>query len=173
MKFSQYDSDQQALLNVKRWKTDTVTKFFPLGKRAIEIIEARRELQKDCDYIFTPNGEPIEANYRTLKNVCAKLKIPYGRFTDGGFVRHDLRYNFASDVINHTDIKTASTLLGHSNVQQSFDYIHTSETKLREAIRKRDKIDYNSELKQIFEAVKSDELNQQEFNEKIKNLFNF
>ncbi len=63
LKFTQYDGEQQAILNVNRWKTDTVTKFFPLGKRAIEIINARRDLQNDCDYIFTPDGKPIESNY--------------------------------------------------------------------------------------------------------------
>lgn len=86
LKFSQYDEQQQALLNVKRWKTDTVTKFFPLGKRAIEIINVRRELQKDSDYVFTTDGEPIASSYRTLKNVCEDLRINYGRYTDGGFI---------------------------------------------------------------------------------------
>ncbi len=70
------------------WKTDAVIKFFPLGKRAIEIINDRRKLHNDSNYIFTPDGQPIESNYRTLKNICEDLKIPYGRFTDERFVSH-------------------------------------------------------------------------------------
>lgn len=173
LKFTQYDGEQRALLNVKRWKTDTVTKFFPLGKRAIEIINDRRELQKDSDYIFTPDGQPIESNYRTLKNICEDLKIPYGRFTDGGFVSHDLRHNFGTEILRESDIETARELLGHSNITQTGTYVHTSNERLREAVRKRDKIDYNSELEKIFEAVKTGEINQPEFNEQIKKLFKF
>ncbi len=173
LKFAQYDDEQQALLNVKRWKTDTVTKFFPLGKRAVEIINARRELQADSDYIFTPDGEPIESSYRTLKNVCEDLKIPYGRFTDGGFVSHDLRHNFGTEILRESDIETARELLAHSNISQTGTYVHTSNDRLREAVRKRDKIDYDSELEKIFEAVKNDAIKQQEFNEQIKKLFRF
>jgi hypothetical protein len=40
-------------------------------------------------------------------------------------------------------------------------------------MRKRDKIDYNSELEKIFKSVKVGKLNQQEFNEQIKKLFKF
>ena len=173
LKFAQYDDEQQALLNVRRWKTDTVTKFFPLGKRAIEIINVRRELQKDSEFIFTPDGEPIAANYRTLKNICENLKIPYGRYTDGGFVSHDLRHNFGTEILRESDIETARELLGHSDISQTGTYVHTSNDRLREAIRKRDKIDYNSELEKIFKAVKKSALSQQEFTEKITKLFKF
>jgi integrase len=173
LKFAQYDSEQQALLNVIRWKTDTVTKFFPLGKRAIEIINARRELQNDSDYIFTPDGQPIESNYRTLKNVCEDLNIPYGRFTDGGFVTHDLRHNFGTEILRESDIETARELLGHTDISQTGTYVHTSTERLREAVRKRDKIDYNSELEKIFKEVKKGTLSQQEFTEKITKLFRF
>ncbi len=38
-------------------------------------------------------------------------------------------------------------------------------------MRKRDKIDYNMELEKIFEAVKTGGLNQPEFNEQIRKLF--
>jgi len=173
LKFAQYNGEQQALLNVKRWKTDTITKFFPLGKRAIEIINIRRELQKDSGYIFTPDGNPIESNYRTLKNICEGLKIPYGRFTDGGFVSHELRHNFGTEILMNSDIETARELLGHANIAQTGTYIHTSNERLRDAVSKRDKIDYDSELKKIFEAVKIGAINQQEFSEKIRKLFRF
>ena len=173
LKFSQYDESQQALLNVRRWKTDTVTKFFPLGVRAVEIIMMRRELQKDSDFIFTPDGQPVESNYRTLKEICEHLKIPYGRFTDGGFVAHDLRHNFGTEILRESDIETARELLGHSNISQTSTYVHTSADRLREAVRKRDKIDYDGELERIFEAVKKGEFDGAEFAEKIKKIFGF
>jgi integrase len=173
LKFSQYDESQQALLNVKRWKTDTVTKFFPLGKRAIEIINERRNLQEGSEYIFTPDGEPIESNYRTLRNICKDLDIPYGKFEDGGFIAHDLRHNFGTEILRETDIETARELLGHSSITQTGNYIHTNTDRMREAVRKRDRIDYNAELKKIYNEVKKGDLDEIEFNEKIKNLFRF
>lgn len=171
MKFAQYDESQQALLNVKRWKTDTVTKFFPLGNRAIEIINLRRKLQKDYDFIFTPDGEAIHSNYRTLKTICEDLKIPYGRYADGGFISHDLRHNFGTEILRESDIETARELLGHSNITQTSTYVHTSADRLREAVRKRDKIDYNSELEIVFDEVKKGTLDLPKFTAKIKQLF--
>jgi integrase len=171
LKFSQYDEEQQAILNVKRWKTDTVTKLFPLGKRVIEIINERRQLQTGCDYIFTPDGEPIESNYRTLKKICKDLEIPYGRYADGGFVAHDLRHNFGTEILRATDIETARELLGHSNISQTGTYVHTSIERMREAVRKRDKIDYNSELEKIFIDIKKGVIDLSEFTTKTKELF--
>jgi len=171
LKFVQYDEEQQAIINVKRWKTDTVTKLFPLGKRAIEIIKKRRELQKDGDYIFTPDGEPIESNYRTLKEICKELEISYGRYADGGFVAHDLRHNFGTEILRATDIETARELLGHSNISQTGTYVHTSTERMREAVRKRDKIDYNIELKKVFIEIKKGKLDLPKFTSKIIDLF--
>lgn len=173
LKFSQYDSEGQSLLNVKRHKTDTVTKFFPLAKRAIEIINERKSLQSDCEYIFTDNGTPIESSYRTLRNVCENLNIPYGKYKEDGFIFHDLRHNFATGILQTSDIETARELLGHSNITQTGTYVHTSEDRLREAVRKRDRIDYNEELSIIFEGVKTGKLNLLKFAEKTKSLFGF
>lgn len=173
LKFSQFDESKNALLNVRRWKTDTVTKILPLGKRAIEIIKERRQMQGESEYIFTSDGEPVESNYRTLKAVCERLDIPYGRFTDGGFVAHDLRHNFGTEILRETDIETARELLGHSNITQTGTYVHTSEDRMREAVRKRDKIDYKSALRKLFYEVKNGNLEEMELHEKIMKLFRF
>lgn len=158
-------------MNVQRFKTDTATKFFPLAQRAVEIINDRRELQKGSEYIFTPDGKPIESNYRTLKEVCEDLNIPYGRYKDGGFISHDLRHNFGTDILRHSDIETARELLGHSNISQTGTYVHTSNDRLREAVRKRDKIDYNTELHKVFEEVKKGIVDFPKFTTKIKEIF--
>ena len=144
-------------MNVIRWKTDTVTKFFPLGKRAIGIINLRRELQKGCDFIFTPDGEPIHSNYRTLKSICEDLKIAYGRYKDDGFIPHDLRHVFATSISQVTDIETAKSLTGHTGTE-IFTYLHTNQQRQREAVRKRDRIDYNAALEKVFEAFKKGKL---------------
>lgn len=173
LKFSQFDKAESALLNVKRWKTDSVTKYFPLSRRAVEIINTRRELQNGSDFIFTPDGEPIQSTYRTLREVCKDLKIPYGRFTDGGFIAHDLRHNFGTEVLRSSDIETARELLGHSNIAQTSTYVHTDAGRLRDAVRKREKIDYKAELEKVFEAIEKRELTKEIFIEKLREIFGF
>jgi integrase len=130
-------------------------------------------LQDGGAFIFTPTGNPIESNYRTLKTVCAKLGVPYGRYNEDGFVSHDLRHNFGTEIMRGSDIETARELLGHSNISQTGTYVHTSPERLRDAVRNRENIDYNGELKAIFEAVKNEDLDLQEFNMKIRQLFRF
>jgi integrase len=173
LKFSQYDESKKALLNVKRFKTDTITQMIPLGERGVKIVEERRKVQDDSIYIFTPEGSPIESEYRTLKNVCEKLNITYGRNIDGGFVPHDLRHNFATEILRSSDIETARELLGHADISQTGTYTHTSEQQLRDAIRKRDKIDYNKKLEEIFNSIKKKEIDLEEFKQKMRDLFTF
>jgi len=108
-----------------------------------------------------------------LKKVCEDLSIPYGRFTDGGFVAHDLRHNFGTEILRESDIETSRKLLDHSNISQTAIYIHTSTDRLREAIRKRDKTDYLSELRQVSQEVKKGKLKQVDFIEKMRKLFRF
>lgn len=119
---NQYYPKDEALRNIRRWKTNTTTtKFFPLSRRAREILESRIAQMNGSKYIFTKNGEPVESDYRTLRLVCRDLDIAYGRYTEDGFVAHDLRHGFASDIIGHSDIETVRELLGHSNIEQTGD----------------------------------------------------
>lgn len=171
LKFLQYDEDEKALHNVKRYKTGTVTRYFPLARRAFEIVEERRDLQKDTDFIFSSDGKPMESAYETLKEICVKLKIPYGRNVENGWTPHDLRHNFGTAILQNSDIETARELLGHSDIAQTGTYIHTSQDRMREAVRKRDKINYDAELSEIFKAIENGELNELEFIETVKKLF--
>lgn len=170
MKFSRYDAKEAALLNLRRFKTGTTTKFFPLSRRAAEIVEERYELQKGSDFIFSPDGKTIESTYRTLKKVCEKLNIPYGRYTDGGFIAYDLRHNFGTEILQTSDIETARELLGQVDILQTGTYVHTTRERMREAVRKRDKVNHDSELSEILKADKNDELNERGFIETMKKI---
>lgn len=170
LKKNQYFPKECALREVVRWKTGTVTKFFPLSRRAAEIIESRLAFCTESEFIFTESGEPYESDYRTIKIVCKNLKIPYGRFTDGGFVPHDLRHNFASEIILHTDIKTAQEFLGHSSIEQTSDYLHTNEPQMRQAMNRREKRDLTKEIVEIYKGVKRGKINARKFVERVKFL---
>jgi integrase len=168
----QYKPDEGALRNVKRWKTDTVTKFFPLSRRAIEIIEKRLKDNPDAKFIFSPAGKPKEGAYKTLRVVCRDLGITYGANVKNGFVPHDLRHNFATDIIRLTDIETAKSLTGHSG-NAILTYLHTDEQKQREAIRKREGIDFNELVTDLYNGIKNDKIGLKEFAEKIRFLTRF
>lgn len=171
LKFNQFDEAENVLRNVRRFKTDEITPVLPVSQRATEIIEARRIAQKDCLFIFTPDGTPIESAYRTLRNVCASLQIEYGRFNDGGFVLHDLRRNFATEILAHTDIETTRAFLAHSNISQTQTYVRTDTNRMKQAIKKREKKELGKELDQIFEDVRKGKLNKKEFADTIKKIF--
>jgi integrase len=178
LQFKQYNEKEGILKNVRRWKTNTVTKIFPLTKRAIELIEERKNSQGGSPYIFTTDGEPVESDYRTLKVVCKKLDIPYGRFAQDGFVPHDLRHAAGTETVLVSDIETAREYLGHSNVKQTIDYLHTNAERLKEAVRRRDemkgrKADTEKQLKEIYKKVKNGKMPEEKFIENISKLFRF
>lgn len=168
LKKSQYDRERRALLDIKRWKTKTVTKFFPLTNRAVEIIEERIKLQ-ESDYIFTSDGKPIESHYRHLKKTCEHLKIPYGGRRENGFVLHDARHNFATAIVKLTDIETARELTGHAG-EEILTYLHTSEDDLIRAMRAFEGSDVREVLQTIFEQVRAKKLDFEKFVERIKNV---
>lgn len=170
LKKSQYYPNLQALKTVKRFKTGTKTRYFPLSTRAKEIIESRIALQADSEFIFSPDGKPIESEYRTLKKVCAELNIAYGKYTDGGFVAHDLRHNFATEIIPKTDPQSAAELMGVSNLNQIMTYIHSNPQRLREAIDRRENRDIKKDLIAVYKNVKRGKIKAREFVEKILNL---
>lgn len=161
---NQYRADEQALRDVRRFKTGTVTKFFPLTRRAAEIIESR--LDSESKYIFSDSGRPSEGAYKTLKRVCEKLNIPYGNFTDGGFVPHDLRHNFASEIIRVTDIETAKSLTGHTG-EHILTYLHTDEGRMRQAMRRREGTDFTEELTALYNETKNGNIELRSFLERV------
>ena len=169
LKVKQFDPAENCLWDVIRWKTGTVTKYFPLPVRAREIIEKRLTSGAD-EFIFTTDGEPVDSDYRTLKTVCNRIGINYGRFRTDGFTAHDFRHNFATEIIQHTDIKTAQEFLGHSNIKQTSDYLHTTKSRMREAIKKSERIDLLSELVIIYKEVRRRKTGLKKFLEKVKKL---
>lgn len=169
LKKTSYDRRENALINVWRYKTNKPTAYFPLTKRAAEIIEERLTLESGSEFIFTPDGKPVHSNYRTLIKICKLLKIPYGRNVIGGFVMHDFKHNFSTDMSQITDIATLRELT--SNSSSSLDvYLHTDKARMRDAMKKMEKQDISAELEQIFDKVIAGEFSRKKFVETVKNL---
>lgn len=168
LKFSDYDADENSL-RVTRWKTSSVDYFSPLPKRAVEIINSRRDLQKDVPFIFTPRGKAIESNYRTLKEAAAALKIDYGR-TGSGFTLHDARHNFTTKMLRVADIETVRSFTSHRG-DDILTYAHATDESRRRAIRKFEGADVDEELKQVFEAVRDGKTDLLDFIKTVKAIF--
>lgn len=151
LKPEHYDPKTKALVNWTRPKTDSDVVFFPLRQRAAEIVEER--IACKTEYLFSNDGSPIESQYRKLKNVCESLNIKYGSFKEGGFVMHDLRRNFGTEVVKHTDIKTASEMLGHADLTHTKIYLATDKERMIEAVRKMDGVGIEDELRQVLTKV--------------------
>lgn len=167
LKKKQYHQEEAALRDVIRWKTGTITKFFPLSDRAVEIIESRIAL--NSEFLFSKTGEPSESSYRTLKTVCKYLGLNYGTNSKGGFVPHDLRHNFATDIVRVTDIETAKTLTGHTGTH-ILTYLHTDEKRQREAMRRREGKELKAVLTELYKQTKGGKIELSEFVEKTENL---
>lgn len=82
----------------------------------------------DTDFLFTTKGcQPINSRnlQRAWERTLKRANVRYRKF-------HNVRHRYASKLLaNGVDIKTISTLLGHSNISITADtYIHVvSETK--------------------------------------------
>jgi integrase len=168
LKPENYDKSKKALIDFLRPKTGKTVKFFPLTLRAAEIIEER--LKAKGEYIFTENGKPIESHYRKLKNICSDLNIKYGSFTKGGFVLHDLRRNFATEIVRNTDIETAREFLGHADLTHTGIYLTTDKSRMTEAVRKMDGIELETEISEVVKGVKSGKVSVKKAVEKLLNI---
>jgi integrase len=89
------------------------------------------------NHVFLYNGKPVKDIRGTLTQACEKAKIPYGRFQKDGFVTHDLRHTF------NTNMRKAGVqesvimeITGHST-REMFDRYNTIDADdAKEAIRK-------------------------------------
>lgn len=120
-------------------------------------------------FLFSKAGKPNEADYKTLKSVCAKLEIPYGTFTDGGFVPHDLRHKFATEIVRITDIETSKSLTGHTG-EHIPTYLYTDEKRQREAMNRREGRELKAVLTELYNQVKNGNMDVSAFIEKAENL---
>jgi integrase len=88
-----------------------------------------------ANHVFQFKGKPIKDIRTGLKRACKKAKITYGRFVKGGFIFHDLRHTF------NTNMRKAGVaesvimrITGHST-REMFDRYNTiDESDTRQAV---------------------------------------
>ena len=68
------------------------------------------------DFVFTYATRPIKDLRDGLKRACEKAEISYGRFTEGGFIFHDLRRTFITNARKAgVTSNVTNRITGHSN----------------------------------------------------------
>lgn len=106
--------------------------------------------------VFLYNGRPILNRFETaIKSACAKAGIKWGREEDGGFIFHDLRHTFITDMRRAgVDRNVTMAITGHAikDMNQRYDVVEgwekTRAIKGLEAYRRSEaaKVDQNVDL---------------------------
>lgn len=79
-------------------------------------------------------GRPWRSVMKLFGEACAAVGIPAGR--KDGVVFHDLRHFAAGQLVKHTDLVTASRILGYADAKTMMCYVHPSEADKRKAIER-------------------------------------
>ena len=93
---------QDRIIRLKAEDTkDKESRIIPIGDDLYSILEGQfRTVPKDPQetHVFLYKGKPIKDIRTALKEACKGAGIGYGRFKDGGFVFHDLRHTFVTNM---------------------------------------------------------------------------
>jgi len=85
-------------------------------------------------FVDPATGRPWSRIMKPFGAACKAVGIPTGR--KDGIVFHDLRHFAAFQLVKHTDLVTASRILGHADVKMTMPYCHPSEADKRLAIER-------------------------------------
>lgn len=137
-----YDPDtKKTWIEIGTPKTTSSDRYIPIMKSILPIVKRFKSVSNDDYYVCTCSDAPIEP--RTFRNyykayILEKVKL------DHCIKFHGLRHTFATTLIeNRVDIKTTSSILGHSDVSTTLNiYVHPSDEAKRDAM--------NVGLKRIF-----------------------
>ncbi len=119
---------------------DREKRSIPISDELYETLEAIPKAIHD-NHVFLFQGQPVSDIRHGLKRTCKDTGVAYGRFTRGGFVFHDLRHTF------NTNMRKAGVpesvimrITGHSS-RSMFDRYNTiDDGDLADAIQQMKKI---------------------------------
>lgn len=137
-----YDPDsKKTWIEIGTPKTTSSDRYVPIMKSIFPLVKKFKSVSNEDYYVCSCSNNFIEP--RTLRNyykifILEKVKL------DHCIKFHGLRHTFATTLIeNKVDIKTTSSILGHSDVSTTLNiYVHPSDEAKRNAM--------NVGLKRIF-----------------------
>ena len=111
---------------------DREPRVIPIGREPYDLlanIRGRIRRAGDGSHVFLYKGKPIKSIKTALRHACDKAGITHGRFVKAGFVYHDLRHTF------NTNMRKAGVpesvimqITGHST-REMFDRYNTIDTE--------------------------------------------
>jgi len=103
---------------------DKESRIIPISDELYEILKDIPRAIHD-NHVFLYQGKPLKGIRRSLKTACTKAGITYGRFEKEGFIFHDFRHTF------NTNMRKAGVaesvimeITGHST-REMFDRYNT------------------------------------------------
>ncbi len=120
---------------------DREARNIPIGDELYNVLRAlpnRIQKAEKSNRVFQYKGQGIKGDIRdSLKQACKRAGIPYGRFKKGGFIFHDLRHTF------NTNMRKAGVpesvimaITGHSTREMFDRYNRVDDEDTKEAIKK-------------------------------------
>lgn len=87
--------------------------------------------------VFLYNGSPVSDIRAGLREACKKAGIKYGRFVKNGFVFHDLRHTFNTNMRKAGVAESViMNITGHSTREMFDRYNTVDEDDIQKAIKK-------------------------------------
>ena len=88
------------------------------------------------NHVFLYRGKPVADIRRGLKDACKKAGIKYGRFVKGGFIFHDLRHTFNTNMRKSGVAESViMKITGHSTREMFDRYNTVDEDDTRKAVK--------------------------------------
>ena len=132
---------------LKDTKTEDGNRVLPIP--TLEKNFKEQQLLMQSKYYSVEADMPIFRNCRggrynqeTLRDLYKKLATEL-HITEMG--SYTLRHGFCSKIITLTDIETTRTLMGQSDIKITQNYMHTSDNRKNEAMKKFSEATYNQE----------------------------
>lgn len=117
-----YDPDANSL-QVYRSKTGETSHLWPLTPRMVELLTD--DFYPNGEFVFSVSGKPLAMTYKALRAAGKHAGIPYGQYTPGGWVMHDLRHTFVTALQQGgADLATIKAFSGHSDSTLVLRYSH-------------------------------------------------
>ncbi len=116
-------------------KSQSGTREIELNDTATDALHRLKEVTGNFSYVLaTRDGSPLSLRY--IDRMCRKIEVTAGLPEGQIYGMHALRHTFATTLFsNGVDIKTISTLLGHSDITITFNtYVHVIKKLKRDAV---------------------------------------
>jgi integrase len=137
LKWGMVSLKDQVITLPKEITKDHEARIIPLSENLCAILN-RLPRGITTDYaVFSYKGKEIQDIRTGLKKACVAAKILYGRFKGGGFVYHDLRRTFFTDMRRAgAPVSVIKEICGHSRNEISDRYNQVDLTDMRAAIER-------------------------------------